>query len=74
MADGTVIVKYGVNTLNKADYVGMTVSEIRDEVTDVLNIPDDAQVRINGITAAADHQVAAGSTVEFVKVAGEKGN
>ena len=73
MAEATVTVKYGVNTLSKPEFVGMTVNEIRDEVQDILNIPDDAQVRVNAITAAADHQVAAGSVVEFVKVAGEKG-
>jgi len=71
--DGSVIVKYGVNVLNKPDFVGMTVSQIRDEVTDVLNIPDEAQVRVNNVAASPDHEVSAGSTVEFVKQAGEKG-
>ena len=68
-----VTVKFGVNKLEKADYVGMTVQEVRDEVSDVLNIPADAQARINGVAAAPEHAIAAGSTVEFVKIAGEKG-
>lgn len=73
MAEAAVTVKYGVNTLSKVDYVGMTISDIRDETQDVLNIPDDAQARINGITADSGHVVAAGCVVEFVKIAGEKG-
>lgn len=68
-----VSVRHGVNTMNLDSIAGKTVGEVRDQVEEVLNIPSSAQVRVNGSPANEDTVVSDNSTVEFVKVAGEKG-
>jgi hypothetical protein len=68
-----ITVRHGVNTINADSVAGKTVGEIREQAADILNIPDNAQVRVNGAPAQEDTVVADGATVEFVKVAGEKG-
>lgn len=68
-----VTVRFGVNTLTLDNLAGRTIREVREDVGDLLNIPDSAQVRINGAPASDDNGVADGASVEFVKVAGEKG-
>ena len=69
----SVSVKHGVNTLSLDTLAGKTIQEVREEVGDLLNIPDAAQVRINGAPASDDSTVSEGAIVEFVKLAGEKG-
>lgn len=69
----SVIVRHGVNSLTLDNLAGKTVREIRNDLGDLLNIPESAQVRINGATASDDNAVADGASVEFVKTAGEKG-
>lgn len=69
----SVSVRYGVNSLNLDTLAGKTVREVREELGDLLNIPEAAQVRINGAAATDDNTVADGASVEFVKTAGEKG-
>jgi hypothetical protein len=68
-----ITIKHGVNTINLDNVAGKTVAEVRDQVTDLLNVPDNAQVRVNGAPATDDTVIGDSSTVEFVKVAGEKG-
>lgn len=69
----SVTVKHGVNSITLDNLAGRTIREVREEVGDLLNVSDSAQVRINGAPATDDNGVADGATVEFVKVAGEKG-
>lgn len=68
-----ISVKHGVNTLNVDTLSGRSVQEILDEVGPVLNIPIGSQARVNGQPAEMSASVSDGSSVEFVKVAGEKG-
>ena len=68
-----VTIRYGVNTLSLDNVAGKTVGEVREQVTDLLNVPDAAQVRVNSVPAQEDALIADGASVEFVKVAGEKG-
>lgn len=68
-----VSIRHGVNTTSLDSLSGKTVREIREEVGDLLNVPASAQVRINGNPAGEESVVADGASVEFVKVAGEKG-
>ncbi|MGD0088290.1 MAG: hypothetical protein ABSE73_00025 [Planctomycetota bacterium] len=68
-----VSIRHGVNTINADSVAGRTIAEIREQAAEILNVPDNAQVRVNGSPAAEDAVVADGATVEFVKVAGEKG-
>lgn len=68
-----VSVRHGVNSLTLDNLAGKSVREVRSELGDLLNVPDSAQVRINGAAATDDSFIADGATVEFVKVAGEKG-
>lgn len=69
----SVSVRYGVNSLSLDTLCGKTVREVREEVGDLLAIPDSAQVRINGAPATDDNGVADGASIEFVRLAGEKG-
>lgn len=69
----SVSVRYGVNSLSLDTLCGKTVREVRAELADLLSIPESAQVRINGVPATDDNGVADGASIEFVKVAGEKG-
>lgn len=69
----SVSVRYGVNSLSLDSLVGKTVREVREEVGDLLNVPESAQVRINGVPATDDNGVADGASLEFVRAAGEKG-
>ena len=68
-----VTVRHGVNQTTLNSLAGKTVAEVRSEVSGLLNIPESAQVRINGSIADEIDIVAESATVEFVKVAGEKG-
>ncbi|MCY3024495.1 MAG: hypothetical protein NTW87_36430 [Planctomycetota bacterium] len=68
-----VTVRHGVNSTNSDTVAGKTVAEVREQVEEVLNVPDSAQVRVNGAPADEEDTITDGSTVEFVKVAGEKG-
>ncbi|MCY3018792.1 MAG: hypothetical protein NTW87_07160 [Planctomycetota bacterium] len=68
-----VTVRHGVNSISSDSVAGKTVAEVREEVSDLLNVPGTAQVRVNGSPAGEDNQIPEGSTVEFVKIAGEKG-
>ena len=69
----SVTIRYGVNSMTLDHLDNRSVREIRDEVTGILSLPENAQVRINGAPASEDQCVPAGSNVEFVKTAGEKG-
>jgi hypothetical protein len=66
-------IRYGVNSVTHERFSGMTVAELREEVSEDLNIPAGAEARLNGNRTDNDAQVSDGDTLEFVKVAGEKG-
>jgi hypothetical protein len=66
-------VRYGVNSVTHERFAGMSVGDIRDDVAEELNIPANAEARLNGARAEDDAQVRDGETLEFVKTAGEKG-
>lgn len=68
-----VTVRHGVNQLTLNTLAGKTVAEVREEVGSLLNVPESAQVRINGAVADDTDVIAENASVEFVKVAGEKG-
>ncbi len=68
-----VTVRHGVNQLTLNTLAGKTVAEVRSEVSGLLNVPPSAQVRINSAIADDTDIVGENASVEFVKVAGEKG-
>ena len=68
-----ISVKHGVNTLSLDTLAGKTVAEARDQLADILNVPENAQVRVNGSVADEGTVLTDGASVEFVKTAGEKG-
>lgn len=63
---------YGVNELD-LDLAGKTVRGIWQALSQVLNIPRDAAVSVNGERAADDYVVRPGDEIEFQKQAGVKG-
>lgn len=69
-----VTVRYGVNAANSGDADGRTVGEVREQFEQAFNIPEGAQARVNGSPASDDTVLASGSTLEFVRISGEKGN
>ncbi len=68
----TTKVIYGVNELD-LDLAGKTVRGIWQALSQVLNIPRDAAVSVNGERAADDYVVRPGDEIEFQKQAGVKG-
>jgi hypothetical protein len=68
-----ITVRHGVNSLSLDNLAGKSVGEVRDQVADVLNVPDSAQVRVNGTPSDDESVLSDGACVEFVKTAGEKG-
>lgn len=73
MNNENVTVKYGVNSIAKPEFSGLTVEQIHNECEDVLNIPEGTSARVNGQNVQMTTRVQAGQTLEFVKAAGEKG-
>jgi hypothetical protein len=67
-----ITIKCGINTL-QLDIAGQTVSDIRVKCTSALNISEDMSARIDGLLAPETLPVEDDSTLEFVKVAGQKG-
>jgi hypothetical protein len=63
---------YGVNELD-LDLAGKTVRGIWQALSQVLNIPRDAAVSVNGERAGDDYVVRPGDEIEFQKQAGVKG-
>jgi hypothetical protein len=52
---------------------GHSVQDTRDTLKHVLNIPNDAQARVNGNLVVGNYVLQENDTLEFVKVSGQKG-
>ena len=63
---------YGVNELD-LDLAGKTVRGIWKTLEQVLNIPRDAAVTVNGARVEDDYVLRPGDEIEFQKQAGVKG-
>ena len=63
---------YGVNELD-LDLAGKSVRGIWKALEQVLNIPRDAQVTVNGARVDDEYVVRPGDEIEFQKAAGVKG-
>lgn len=68
----TTRVVYGVNELD-LDLAGKSVRGLWQHLSQVLNIPREAQVTVNGESADDDYVVRPGDEIEFRKAAGVKG-
>jgi hypothetical protein len=68
----TTKVIYGVNEL-ELDLAGKTIRGVYKALEQVLNIPRDAAVTVNGAPADDDHVIHPGDEIEFRKEAGVKG-
>ncbi len=64
---------YGVNELD-LDLAGKSIRGIWKVLEQVLNIPRDAAVSVNGERAGDDYVVRPGDEIEFQKQAGVKGH
>ena len=69
---GNVEVLYGAEA-QTLSISGHDVMTVRGELKHVLNIPEDAQARVNGELVDGDYTLQEHDTLEFVKVAGQKG-
>ena len=65
----------GTNEVDGGRYVGKTVTQIKDELKDLLGIPEGATVLRNSdpIGEHEDQTMRPGDQIEFVRTAGEKG-
>jgi len=69
---GLVKISYGVHNLEAA-IAGKSVSEVRQALKEPLNIDPRALALVNGRDVAASHILKQGDQLEFVRLAGEKG-
>ena len=69
---GKVEVVYGAESTS-LNLSGYKVQDVRDTLKHVLNIPNDAQARVNGNLVDGNYILQESDTLEFVKVAGQKG-
>ena len=71
-----ITIKCGTEENRGSQYVGSTVTAIRQDMADVLNIADNFQARLGGTPVGDEDEVTVpdGSILEFVKLAGEKGD
>ena len=70
--DTATRVIYGVNELD-LDLAGKTIRGIWRVLEQVLNIPREARVTVNGATVDDEYVVRPGDEIEFQKAAGVKG-
>lgn len=73
-APGRVRVVCGANSQELAGLAGKRIAEVRSELTQVLNIPQNAQANISGGHVENDYRLQEGDTLEFVRPAGQKGS
>ena len=71
-APETTKVVYGVNEL-ELDVAGKSIRGIWKALEQVLNIPRDALVTVNGARVDDEYVVRPGDEIEFQKAAGVKG-
>lgn len=69
---GQVKVSYGVHSLEAA-IAGKSVSEVRQALKEPLNIDPRALALVNGRDVPASYVLKEGDQLEFVRLAGEKG-
>lgn len=62
----------GVNQLD-ANLAGKTVAQVRDMLSQALNIDPEATPMIDGEEVSEDTTLTEGEELEFVKASGEKG-
>jgi hypothetical protein len=70
---GTVTVMHGVHRLPNQRLEGKTVGEVRRQLATALNIDPQAKNLVSGKEVNEKHELKSGDTLEFVKLAGSKG-
>lgn len=64
----------GANDLSLEKFVGLSLASIKSKYGEMLNIPADCEVRVNGETKESlEYIVQEDDEVEFVKKSGSKG-
>lgn len=72
MGNEKIKVVCGAN-VQEAEIVGKTISEVRAELAEVLNIPVDSRAMVSGDNVEATYALQVGDTLEFIKESGDKG-
>jgi hypothetical protein len=70
---GLVKISYGVHHLEVA-IAGKSVAEVRQALKEPLNIDPRAMALVNGLEARPDYLLKEADQLEFVRLAGEKGD
>lgn len=70
--DTTAIVSCGANS-GKWNVVGKNVGQISSLLKEIINIPDNCDIIVNGNKVTETYVVKSNDTVEYLKVSGSKG-
>jgi len=70
---GVITVICGANTSTFGDISGKSITQLRHDLADVLNIASDAKAIVSGEEVGDDYVLQPGDRVEFIKQAGVKG-
>lgn len=69
----TIAVTCGANSQTFGDISGRTISQIRRDLGDVMNISDNAAAMVSGSAVSEDYVVQPGDRLEFIQASGTKG-
>ena len=69
----TISVTCGANSQLFGDISGRTISEVRRDLGDVMNISDNAAAMVSGAAVSEDYVVQPGDRLEFIQASGTKG-
>jgi len=73
MANNQATVVSGVERISTSEIVGLTVDDIRDQFSDLLNISDEATALVGGNSVEGNYTLKAGDELVFSRVLGSKG-
>ena len=69
---GIITVTCGANTNTFGNISGKSITQLRQDLSDVLNIASNAKAIVSGEEVGDDYVLQPGDRVEFVKQSGEK--
>ena len=70
---GEATVICGADRLTLGELVGVTVEDVREDYSSLLNIPDSATPLVNGRTVDEGYSLKAGDELIFSRPVGQKG-
>lgn len=70
---GTISVSCGANQMPVTSLEpGATAGDVKERLGDILNIPHDAKIYVNGVEQGQDYMIQPNDSIEFIRPSGEK--